>query len=131
MARPQRGGTQPPAPREVGVWITIAQSFGALVERLGIGFSVLIVLLLTVWFMGSERTRDDFIRELLFAQITQTHHLQAFFGFLIVFTLFGVDSVLRGYRSEKAEMRRLSAEKTRLQELLARRELAHTDDVTP
>lgn len=49
---------------EVRLLVRACDILGRIGERFGVAFMVLIVLLLTIWKMGSQQTQDDFIREL-------------------------------------------------------------------
>jgi hypothetical protein len=64
-------------------------AFGRLADRIGISFTMLLVMLFTIWKMGSERTQDDFIRELLFADVTHTRYLSVFVGMLLLIIVLG------------------------------------------
>ena len=79
--------------------------------------------------MGNEDTQNDFIRELLFSEITGNRSLAIFFGFLILLAAFGVDTAVRGKLTESKEMKRLAQEKSMWQERALGTQLSHTDDV--
>jgi hypothetical protein len=99
---------------------------GKVADRFGVAGAVLIVLLAAIWFLGSDKTRDDFVRETLFGAITGKPTLGIFFGLLILVIIFGLDTRARAFKAESKEMKRLAAEKTRLQEQLLERQLSHT-----
>lgn len=97
-------------------------------ERLGMAFAIMTFIVLGVWFLGSTTTKDEFVRELLFGSITNTRYLSLFFVALIVIALFGLDNMFASWRTERAEMKRLASEKTRLQERLLG-PLSHTHGI--
>ena len=80
------------SPRDVDPLVRALAALTALAERLGLAFAVFIVLLSAVWALGSSRTRDDFVRELLFGSITHTRYLSFFFGALLIVAIFGFDT---------------------------------------
>jgi hypothetical protein len=98
-------------------------------DRFGIALTVLLLLLLTVKWMGSAKTQDDFVRELLFGQITGGRSLAIFFAVLIAISILGIDTIVRARLTESAEMKRVTAEKTKWQERALQSELSHTDEV--
>ena len=88
---------------------------------------MLVLLFFSVWWMGSSKTKDDFLRELLFAEITHSHYLQGIVAVLTLDAVFGV-MLFRSWMSrDRRELKRCAEEKARLQELLAGRQLAHTE----
>ena len=95
-------------------------------ERCGVAFAVLVVLLFTIWLMGSTETRDDFIRELLFGSITNTRYLSLFVAVLIVIAVLGGLTARRAKVTESDEMKRLADERTAWQERALGRTLSHT-----
>ena len=96
------------------------------VDRFGLAFSVMLLLLFAVKWLGSTQTQDDFVRELLFGQITGRRTLALFFGALVLLAVFGVDTAVRAKLTEKAEMKRLADEKSRWQERALDTDLSHT-----
>jgi hypothetical protein len=111
-----------PTPGQLAVFF-----IGKTVDRLGVPFAVLLVLLGAIWKMGSETTRNDFIREVLFGDITRTRHLSAFFAILIIVIVGGaIGTRQKGRKDESAEMKRVSKEKTVLQERLLGRSLSNS-----
>lgn len=114
---------------EVRLWVRAVTSLVSFVDRFGIAFTVLLLAIIAVKWMGSEATQDDFIRELLFGEITGNRSLAIFFGILIVFAAFGVDTAIRTRLTEGEEMKRLAREKSMWQERALGTKLSHTDDV--
>ena len=121
--------TNPLNSSEIRVLVRATSIIASLVDRFGIAFVVLLLLLLAVKWMGSDQTQDDFIRELLFGEVTKGRSLAVFFVSLVLISLFGVDSIVRAKLTESKEMKRLAAEKTLWQERALQTELSHTDEV--
>ena len=114
--------------RMVNSWAPLLAAVGRFVDKFGVSFSLILVLFLAVYAMGNAQTKDDFIRELLFAEITGTAYLQGAVGILTLDAVFGVILWRKWLSGESLELKRCAEEKARLQELLAGRALAHTAD---
>lgn len=130
MARKNVDRTSTERPRsdaELRVWVQLCGAIGRIADKFGVAFAVMVVFLATVWWMGSEQTQDDFIRELLFGSVTGTRALAWFLVALAVIAIFGLDTKFRSLRTERREMKRLAAERDRWQELALNRPLSHTD----
>jgi hypothetical protein len=126
-ATPGGAGKQPaPTGTERAIASGIA-ALGQLAERFGVSFAVFASIVLTVWLLGVPKTHDDFIREALFGQITGLPILGIFLALLLLNTVFPITTWLRSKRGESEEIKRLTAERDRLQEKLIGRELHHTD----
>lgn len=104
-------------------WVNL---FTHVVDRFGVAFGVLILCLLTIWLFGSEKTQDDFIREMLFGTVTGSPATRLFFVALILLALVSSSALFRRWSREGTEMKRLADEKSRLQEKLIGSELSHT-----
>jgi hypothetical protein len=134
LAKPEKGKAVAPARKtEASLkWLAAAgpalSALGRFIDKFGVSFFVFVLMLITVWALGTAKTRDDFLREILFSEVTQTHYLQWFVVALIVDAIVGVRLMKWWFSREKAEIKRLAQEKARLQELLAGRALAHTAD---
>lgn len=103
------------------VWV-VAYSF----DRVGIPMTLLLISLGSIWLLGNEKTQDEFVRELLFAEKTRGL-VTAYFVFLVTCCLFGgVFNWRKLHREDGDEMKRIGAEKSRLQERLIGQELHHT-----
>jgi hypothetical protein len=89
-----------------------------------------IVVLLAIYQLGSEKTRDDFIREVLFGAVTDTRYLGFFFAAWVLIIMFGGTLAALYRKRESDELQRCAEEKARLQELLAGRGLHHTAELT-
>ena len=119
--------TQPSfSPAEVRLWVKAIATFMSFVDRFGLAFSVMLLLLFAVKWMGSTQTQDDFVRDLLFGQITGGRSLALFFGVLVLLTVFGIDTAVRAKLTETTEMKRLADEKSRWQERALGTDLSHT-----
>lgn len=116
-------------PAEVRAWVRALTSVMSLVDRFGIAFTVLVLQILAVKWLGSQKTQDDFLRDLLFGEITKGRSLAIFYVILIVLAMFGVDTIVRARLSESREMKRLAKEKTEWQERALGTKLSHTDEV--
>lgn len=99
-------------------------------DRFGLAVIVLGLLFGAVWLMGTAETQDDFVRELLFAEITQTRYLSFFVIVLIVIALFGLDSRSRARKTESHETKRVTDERSMWQERALGTDLEHTSDHT-
>ncbi len=123
--------TTPPKPggkSDLSAWKMFVFVFGNAVDKLGMPAAIFTMCLFAVWLLGSEKTHDDFIREVLFADVTHTRYVQLFFGGLVLLSVGGILVNRRSKRTESKEMKRLADEKSRLQEKLAGTTLSHTDD---
>ena len=102
----------------------------AVVVALSSKLAVIVLGLLfgAVWFMGTEETQDDFVRELLFGEITQTRYLSCFVILLTVIALLRWDSRSRARKTESDETKRLSDERSKWQERALGTDLEHTSD---
>lgn len=96
-------------------------------ERFGVPFGLLMVCLGAVWCFGDAKTHNDFIRELLFGEITHRPTVGLIFLGLILIILVGNAAALfRRASREPKEVKRIADEKARLQEKLIGTELSHT-----
>jgi hypothetical protein len=118
-------------PAEVRLWVKTIAAFMSFLDRFGLAFSVMLLLLVAVKWMGTAQTQDDFIRELLFGQTTGGRTLAIFFIILILLSVFGIDTLVRAKLTESAEMKRLAEEKSRWQERALGTELSHTPTKEP
>lgn len=116
------------SPSEIRIWLRCLGTLTSFIDRFGLAFTVMLLLLIAVKWMGSEGTQDDFVRELLFGSITGGRSLAIFFVSLILLALFGVDTIVKARLSESAEMKRLAAEKTMWQERALKTNLSHTGE---
>lgn len=116
--------------QEVRLLVRATSVIAALVDRFGVAFVVLLLIVATVKWLGNGKTQDDFLRELLFGEITGGRSLGVFLAGLVLLALFGVDSIVRARLMESAEMRRLAQEKSRWQERALQTKLSHTDEAT-
>lgn len=103
------------------------QLFSQIADRFGVPFALFVVCLGVIWLFGSEKTRDDFIREMLFGEIAGSPAARIFFVGLVLLALVNSSALFRRWSREPAEVKRLAAEKSRLQEKLIGRELSHTE----
>jgi hypothetical protein len=122
------GRTPTATPNERAI-VTGVASLGQLAERFGVSFAVFAAIVFSVWLCGGATTRDDFIREALFGQVTGRPILGIFLGILLINTVFPFTTWLRSKHAESKEIKRLTEERDRLQEKLIGRELHHTDGV--
>jgi chromate transport protein ChrA len=113
---------------EINGWIRVASAITTIGEKFGVAFAVFLILLLAVYVLGSKQTHDDFMRELLFGSITNTRYLTLFFVVLILTAIFGVDTRIRAYRTESAEMKRLADQKSEWQQRAIGAPLSHTEE---
>jgi hypothetical protein len=124
------GGAPKPRSRlnseEVRLTVKAVNVLSNVAERFGVAFAVLLLTLFAPWLMGTAQTRDDFIRELLFGSVTQTRYLSVYFVFLVIVAVSGFETRLRAFRTERAEMARLAAEKAFWQEKALGTKLSHT-----
>lgn len=121
------------APESAGasaLWLTVvAVGLGRISDRFGAPAGVAALLILLVWAFGDDATQNEFVRGLLFGDHGRWW-LQALGLVLVVDILFGYSVRRRWLDGESTEMKRIAAEKRRLQEKLLGRELAHTKDLT-
>lgn len=103
------------SPEELGAWLRIVTAITRFVDRFGMAVGMIVLLLFTVWFMGSDKTQDDFVRELLFGEVTKTRHLAMFFVALVAISLFGLDGIIRARLLDSREVKRLAAERDKWQ----------------
>jgi hypothetical protein len=110
-------------------WSALLSAIGRFADKFGASFTILVILFIAVWFMGTAKTKDDFLREILFADVTHGHWVQAFFILLAFDAVFGVTLARAWLSRERRELTRCAEEKAKLQEMLAGKPLAHTSDV--
>lgn len=113
---------------EIRVLVRVIGAITAVGEKFGVAFVVFLILLATVWFLGTAQTQDAFLRELLFGSITNTRYLAVFFVALIIVAIFGIDTRVQSYRTETAEMKRLADERTKWQQRALNAPLSHTEE---
>jgi chromate transport protein ChrA len=128
MATTQGKGPKEVPPEQLRFWVQVVSALAKIADQFGISFAVIVILLASVWQMGDAETQNDFIRELLFGSVTNTRQLTTFFVVLVVISVFGLDTKVRAYRTESAEMKRLADEKTQWQERALGQSLSHTED---
>lgn len=107
------------------------EALSELVDRFGIAFVALIVMVSTVRLMGSAKTQDDFIRELLFGEVTGGRSLAIFFVCMVITTTLGLDGVRRERLADGVEFRRIVDEKHLWEERALRAERSQTDGRKP
>lgn len=113
---------------EIRAWVKAITSVMSMVDRFGIAFTVLVLQIVAVKWLGTEKTQDDFLRELLFGEITQGRSLAIYFGLLILVAMFGIDTIARARFTESREIKRLAKEKSEWQERALRTSLSHTKE---
>lgn len=123
-----RRSNPPVKPSYPAAWAPLLSAVGRFVDKFGVSFAVLLLLCFMVWSMGDAKTKNDFIRELLFAEVTGKRYVQGVFAFLTLDAAFGVILLRRWLSREKRELKRCTEEKSKLQEMLAGKALAHTAD---
>jgi len=96
------------------------------VDKFGMPAALFMICLTAVWVLGDAKTQNDFIREVLFADVTHTRYVQGFFGALVALAIGASAIGIRKKRAESSELKRIAAEKTRLQQKLIEAELSHT-----
>jgi hypothetical protein len=97
---------------------TAALIFAGIADRFGVPFAMLGLLVGLVKFLGSEKTQDDFVRELLFGAVNKRPILTIVVAAIVLDAVVGFSSWVRHRRAESKEMKRLADEKGRLQEAL-------------
>jgi hypothetical protein len=144
MARPKRGPTDesagdeapPPAsstPKEQvqGFWLAATGGmvgFHRVADRFGAPAGVATVMLAFVYFFGTEETRNDFVRAVVFGEagwMLPTCGLVVCVDFL-----WGYGYRRRWIDGESSEMKRIATQKTELQERLLERDLKRSIDLT-
>jgi hypothetical protein len=128
MAKKPRPRPRAAATAEARLWVKAITAVMSLADRLGIAFTVMIVLIGAVYVLGDDTTENDFIRELLFGEITGTRTLAVFMVSLAVVAVFGADTFIKAKLAERAEMKRISDEKSYWQEKALGTDLSHTGE---
>lgn len=113
--------------REVHAATRLVDALSNLVDRVGIAFVVPVAIVWTVKSLGNAETQDEFIREVLFGEVTGGRSLAIFFACMIVMALFGLDSVIRRRLRQGGEFTRTLKENERWQVRVLRLEHSHTD----
>lgn len=109
-------------------WVVAGMAaFGRVADKFGTSFAVLVLVLLAVRLLGKDNTWDDFVREVLFGQVTHRPWLGIIVAILVMDAAIGGWTVRRWLSSDSKEMRRIADEKSKLQELLMGRKLHHTE----
>lgn len=124
-------GTGPKHPGHIGWQSQLIFEAFAVLDRVantfGIPAATLLLCFGAVWFFGDAKTKNDFVRELLFRDVTHTPWLSLFFAILIVVSAVGAwRATVRRRALESTEMRRLASERTRLQEKLLEASVSHS-----
>ena len=111
-----------PGPKEKArvTWPVVAfqvsMLFDKVADKFGICAVVFVLVVGTVWLLGDQKTQDDFVRELLFREVTHTPYLSV----LMVMLLSGIVVTGLAKRSkrnaENAEISRLAQERNDLQQ---------------
>jgi hypothetical protein len=125
-------------PEKVKPWLFALLILDKFVDRFGVSLLVLLLILGVVWRFGDERTKNDFVRELLFQETTKKPWVTCFFLVLLGVNLFGrganVSLFRRWTRTERKRvetetdrLNRVAQEKSRLQEEILGAPLSHTD----
>ena len=114
-----------------GGWVQaftlFALIFNQVAERFGVTAAIFCLLLGAVRLFGDAKTQNDFMREVLFADVTHTRYVQVFFGALVALMACGALLRKKSITDESKEMKRLAAEKGALQQKLIGSTLSHTD----
>ncbi len=105
-------------------------AFGKFADKFGTSFAVLVFVVASVRLLGKENTWDDFVREALFGQITHRPWLGVILAILVIDAAIGGWTIRLWLSSDSKEMRRIAAEKSKLQEELIGRKLHHTNGGT-
>lgn len=104
------------------------RAFFAIADHFGVSGAVLAFVFVSVSFLGEPNTKDEFIRDVLWADTGRS--VQAFFTVLIFDILFGRRIFALATKDESAELKRLVAENHRLQEELLQRTLSDGVDAS-
>lgn len=123
LARANGDGTPDGHTMRTVAWVNL---FTHVVDRFGVPFGLLLLCLATIWVFGDDKTQNDFIREMLFGEVTGKPAARLFFLALLALSLVSSSALFRRLSREPAEMKRLADEKARLQERLIGSELSHT-----
>ena len=105
-----------------------AAVFGKLADRFGISAAILVFIVITVKLLGNTDTQDDFVRELLFQDVTHKPWWQLFVGYLVFNVLLFPAAWWVRTRNESKEMQRIASEKSKLQAQLLGADLHHSEE---
>lgn len=108
-------------------WLIFAQAFATLAERFGLSFATLLLVVGVIWMFGDNELRQNFLKEALFGAVTGHRYLSIFMGILVLNAGVNFAGIFRWFREDSKEVRRLTAERDRLQEKLLGVHLHHTD----
>lgn len=125
----------PPIPRH---WLYALMIVDKVVDKFGIAFLILALLLTVVWKFGDPKTQNDFVRELLFQETTRRPWVTLAFLALVLLNFVGaranaivarklVQKEKDRVDAETERLRGVANEKSRLQEDILGVPLSHTD----
>lgn len=126
-----QGNASPPERRHDGetmrtvAWVALLERA---IDKLGIPLVLFVICLGVIKTFGSAKTQDDFVREMLFGDITHGPWIRLFFFGLIILCLLWSRITKRRASRESPEMKRIADEKSRLQEELIGKKLSHTQE---
>jgi hypothetical protein len=83
-------------------------------------------MVLSVRLLGSSQTSDDVVREIFFGSVTKTRYVSLVVLTLVLLTLVSAGTLRRRWASERQEMKRIAAEKSKLQSKLLGNRLNQT-----
>lgn len=106
-----------------------ANSFGKVVQQIGTSAVVLGLLLFVVHQFGTSKTKDDFLRAVLFGETNNHPLLSIFFGLLALIAIFGGKLRHSDKKIERGEIKRLREENERLQAQLLGGQGSHQNPV--
>jgi hypothetical protein len=118
--------------RETRTLVRAVDAFSSLLDRFGVALVLLVMIVWTVKWLGNAKTQDDFIREVLFGEITGGRSLAIFFACMIVSAILGLDGVIRQRLTRSVELTRIAQERDRWRREWAQRAVGgHTDEEVP
>jgi hypothetical protein len=123
MAKPVRHGGKPvKAPEKEGATAKVpSPGFAAVMlvdwafKRFGAPGAVFAAIVLCVEIFAKDDTKDLIVREIFFHETTHGHYIQGFFVVLFGLMVVDVRLIARYLSGERSELKRVAAEKSRLQ----------------
>lgn len=123
LARQQGPSPEPAKPKSSsGVWLFLDR----LTDRFGPAAVVLVFIFGCIKVFATKETQDRVMRELFFRSETNTPYVQIFIGFLLLLVALDVRLIWRYLSGERGELKRVTEEKTRLQEELLGKPVSHS-----
>lgn len=109
---PENDGEKPKIPSP---WLAGVMLIDWALKRFGAPGAIFAAIVICVELCAKDETKDQIVREIFFHETTHLHYIQGFFVVLFLLIVVDVRLIWRYIAGERAELKRVAAEKSRLQ----------------